>query len=148
MNRYAIVGAVLVGVIGIGGIMLLWRSGGSSSPTGFDTTQPLYPSDSGSPAATSQGGGSKEAVQAAFKNAIAPYDQDHTQVRNTVVVGEYALQVWVGDVMGGQALLKYDAAQNRWILIASIGGAFSVAGLKKEGVPQRTVLALLDGLTD
>ena len=53
-----------------------------------------------------------------------------------MVVGEYALQGWIGDVMGGEALLTYDATQNKWKLVDIGGGAWSVEGLVTFGVPQ------------
>jgi hypothetical protein len=88
----------------------------------------------------------KQAVQSAFKNKIVPNDKDNTKLRQTVIAGDYALQVWGSDVMGGEALLKYDAAQARWVVLAMGGGAWSVDGLVDEGVPRAAATTLLAGV--
>ncbi|MEK7109137.1 MAG: hypothetical protein AAB919_01750 [Patescibacteria group bacterium] len=48
--------------------------------------------------------------------------------------------------MGGEALLKYDDAQGRWVIVVSSGGAWGVFGLIKAGVPTSTAESLRAGL--
>ncbi len=84
-----------------------------------------------------------EEVRATFREQQSDGEME---LRATSVVGAYALQVWTDGVTGGQTLLRFDNTQNRWVTVAVTGGAFSVAGLHKQGVPQKTILALLHGL--
>jgi len=89
----------------------------------------------------------KEAVQFAFRNELAKHESDNTKLYETSIVEDYALQVWVGDIMGGQALLKYDDSQSRWILLDGGGGAWSVDTLVDVGVPEDIAVQLLAGLS-
>ena len=63
-----------------------------------------------------------------------------------VVVGDYSLQLWTDPHGGGEALLKYDSTQNKWILVSWGGGAWSADELVAEGVPQNMAVALLAGM--
>src|SRR3989338_5458479 len=78
----------------------------------------------------------QRAVRNRFQQEVAQGHPDNIKLSETVVVGEYALQGWIGDVMGGEALLTYDATQDKWKLVDIGGGAWSVEGLVTFGVPQ------------
>jgi len=78
----------------------------------------------------------QRAVRNMFQQEVAQGHPDNIKLSETVVVGEYALQGWIGDVMGGEALLTYDATQDKWKLVDIGGGAWSVEGLVTFGVPQ------------
>src|SRR5438105_866631 len=49
---------------------------------------------------------SKEAVQSAFSKTIPAGNPFHTSLRSTIIVGDYAIQEYTGDI-GGSATLKY-----------------------------------------
>jgi serine/threonine protein kinase len=89
---------------------------------------------------------SKEAVRSAFQKGLPPGNNDHTKLYDTVIAGGYALQLWKGDNMGGEALLKYDAAQDQWVVVTGGGGAWSVSDLVAAGVPQEAATILLANL--
>jgi len=79
---------------------------------------------------------SKEAVQAAFAARLATSNPDNIKTQDVVIAGEFALQDWAGDVTAGEALLRYDSAQDTWTVVASTGGAWSVEELVQyHGVP-------------
>ena len=140
MNRYLIiVAAVLLIVIAAFGVAFLLRpsnpipseqQGGVSQPVSSTVSVSTDPS--------------KQAVQSAYRNELAKHPSDNTKLYETSIVGDYALQVWAGDIMGGEALLKYDAGQGRWVLLDGGGGAWSVDTLVTlMGVPEDTAAALL-----
>jgi hypothetical protein len=85
-------------------------------------------------------------VQAAYRSELAKHPSDNTQLHATVVVGDYALQVWAGDVMGGEALMHYDRPTGAWKLVDAGGGQWGVDGLLAAGVPQTVADDLLKGL--
>lgn len=82
----------------------------------------------------------KEDVRAAFRKSLQPGDT--TKLGDTSISGEYALQEWTKDPMGGEALLKYDSLSRQWSVVTNTGGSFGVAELHDLGIPQRTVLGL------
>ena len=88
-----------------------------------------------------------QAVQQTYTEALREEgDQDNTKLGKTVVEGEWALQNWVGDMMGGQALLRFSAASGRWTIVSAGGGAWSVEGLVGFGVPENVAISLLADL--
>jgi hypothetical protein len=89
---------------------------------------------------------SKEAVQAAYKSELAKHPGDNTKLYQTVISGDYALQLWSGNLMGGEALLKFDHTQGKWILIDGGGGVWSLYTLLLAHVPRATAMALLAGV--
>ena|SRR3989344_6349201 len=150
-NLIIIIAAVLIaGLFAVGGMLLLRPTTSAPAenpqlinPTGFED-QPYYTGPSGEN--VPQDMRTTNAVLSAYQKE-APL-MDNIRGRNAAIVGVYALVSWSGDISGGEALLKYDTAKNRWGVLDSTGGAYSVAGLNKLGVPQRTVLALLAALGD
>jgi hypothetical protein len=153
MTRYTITFLVVIAIVVGAGLVWIF-SGDDSSPQVEtqtpSTSLPGYTSDVFIPAEEGDlptgKDASAEAVQAAFASHMSKVDKDNIKPEETVISGGYALQVWSGDTTGGVALLKYDSAKKGWI-VASLGGGFwSVASLRKEGVPQKNVLALLDGV--
>lgn len=141
MNRYLIILAVLlVAGIGAGGIFFLLRPD-TTLPAGGEAPVVVFPSDS-APAFTPQDDRQQAAAKAAFNKEVAANNQDNIKLYDTAVVGAYALQVWVGDNTGGEALLKFDNAQGQWTVVDWGGGAWSIEGLVYFGVPQATAEAL------
>lgn len=125
----------------VGGYLMLSRQPTSpdqqSMPIVTPNTTTIVPIDARSP----------EDVKAAFQNEIAPYNDDNVKLYETVVVGGWAIQAWMGDVRSGEALLKYEAAQSKWILVSGGGGVWTVESLVDDmGVPPATAEALLRGL--
>ncbi len=90
---------------------------------------------------------SKGSVQAAYRAELAKHESDNTQLFDTIVVGEYAIQVYAGDIMGGQAVLKYDTSKGGWMLLDGGGGAWSLGTLMDVGVPQGVAEQLLSQLS-
>jgi hypothetical protein len=88
----------------------------------------------------------KAAIQTAYLAEVAKHPGGNTQLYELSVVGEYALQVWIDDYMGGQALLRFDTAQQKWVLVDGGGGAWSVDTLVSAGVPEDVAQKLLAGL--
>jgi hypothetical protein len=122
-------------------------SGGPSADTGTnsfpDNTYIPYPSTApGSSAGTPD----EQAARAAYEAALSADNPDNIKAGQTVAVSGYALQLWTGDNTGGEALLKFDSAQNAWIILDPGGGEWSLEGLVGMGVPQETAQALLAGV--
>jgi hypothetical protein len=144
MNRYGIifVTSLAVALIALGAFFFS-RSGNNVVPVepSGGASQPVY---SGGSVSVSP---SEQAVQQAFRNELARYQNDNTKLYATSIAGGYALQVWAGDIMGGQALLKYDASQGGWVLLDAGGGAWSVDALVAAGVPKDTATTLLTGVS-
>src|SRR3989338_5790586 len=88
----------------------------------------------------------QRAVRNMFQQEVAQGHPDNIKLSETVVVGEYALQGWIGDVMGGEALLTYDATQNKWKLVDIGGGAWSVEGFVIFGVSKDIAAELVAGM--
>ena len=86
----------------------------------------------------------KEVVISAFMSSLPPGDT--TKVTAASLAGDYGLLSWNDGVIGGQTLFKYNGTRAVWAEVTTIGGAFGVAELRELGIPQRTVLALLNGL--
>jgi hypothetical protein len=106
-----------------------------------DTNYVPYTAPTG---AVPQSGETGNAIIAAYVKGLA--STETLKVGNVVTAGEYALLSWADDVTGGEALLKFDTVRSQWAVVADTGGAFSVAQLRSLGVPQKTVLALLDAM--
>lgn len=140
MNRYIILLIIVIILGSVGAFFLVYPSlktpigGGISNQP---TTLPNVPEPNAQ---------TKEAVQLAFKNEIAPYDNDNTKLHETVIADQYALQVWIGDNFGGEALLKYDSTSGSWSVITDGGGAWSIDGLVQAGVPRTTATTLYAGV--
>lgn len=83
------------------------------------------------------------AVRNTFQSNIPSNNPDNIKPRETVIADRYALQTWGGNVMGGQALLKYDARTGSWTVVDFGGGAWSVEGLVAAGVPRNEAEALV-----
>mgnify|MGYP001617913680 CR=1 FL=1 len=142
MNRYLVVFIALLLVVAAAvGAVLLLRPG-ATAPAVPQQGMP-QPISSTVSVPTDRSAG---AAQTAFRREIAPYVTDNVRLQETVVVGDYALQVWSSDSMGGEALLRYDSSQSRWAFITAGGGSWSIDGLASAGVPKDTAAALLSGL--
>jgi hypothetical protein len=87
-------------------------------------------------------------VRNAFQSSIPANNPDNIKLRETVIADGYALQIWSGDVMGGQALLKYDTGSKRWVVVDLGGGAWSEDVLISFGVPRNTAQSLLEQLSN
>ncbi len=144
MNRYIIIAIVVVILAGLAVVgSLLFLTPTSPAPVTQQTVTPQPISSTVSVPV----GRTKEAARAAFQQAIDKHNIDNTKLYETSISGDYALQVWAGDVMGGEALLKYDATQGRWNIVISSGGTWSVEALVSlGGVSTSTAEALLAGV--
>jgi hypothetical protein len=81
-------------------------------------------------------------VAAIVRQTVAP--EDHPRTEQAVISGEWALQVWRGDVMGGEALLRLDPGTRTWKIVELGGGAWSVETLVAAGVPQDVATRLVE----
>ena len=144
MNRHLsiIVILLIILVVAIGGAFIFFTRDQAPSATTEIPPSGTLPSVP-QPNDASQ---SKDAVQAAFESAMAPYGSEHIQFLNTVIAGDYALQLWKGDTMGGEGLLQYEASQNNWNVITDGGGAWTLEDLVGAGVPQSSATVLLAGM--
>ncbi len=100
-----------------------------------------------------EGGGNSQlsAEQRAVQETYwAPFvtdgNNDNVRLGNTAVVEEWALQKWVGDETGGEALLRYDSVSKAWVVVDVGGGAWSVDALVRAGVPESVAGSLLSKL--
>lgn len=150
MNQKFIVASLVVIVIVAAGGIFFWFRLASQTPNppsqsnqqgGNGSPYTPVPSTTATVSAEEQ-----KKVETDFSSQIASDNTDNVKTYQTVIVGEYALQVWKGDNLGGEALMKYDAAQKKWTLITSGGGAWSVEGLVAAGVPEATAEVLLQGV--
>lgn len=140
MNRVVIILIAFVIIAAAAGAGFFYlRSQPSATPAG-QTQGNAIPSDLPSGAQTSDSQ-SKTAVQTALKTQMAEYFADGLQLGDTVISGNYAVQLWSTNHMGGEALLQY--AQNRWTVITYGGGVWSLQGLLTAGVPRDTATVLL-----
>lgn len=149
-----LLGAVAVVAVGIMAAQFLFPSkpaapapsGTGTNTGGSSVVNPLSssPAAQGSqPGANAQ---SKEAVQAAYSALLRSSNPDNIQPQGTVIAGEYALQDWAGTVSGGQALLRYNSAQDTWAVVVSTGGTWSADELVRyEGVPADVAAQLVAG---
>ncbi|MDE2071171.1 MAG: hypothetical protein KGI70_00340 [Patescibacteria group bacterium] len=148
MNRNLIIGIVLVVVLALVAIFFVFSGSSTPAPQPSNGNPTVtYPSDNtGLPNTQSGTTAQQQAVQAAFQSRLPADNPNHTKLYATVIVGDYALQVWAGDVMGGEAVLKYNTGTNKWELIDAGGGAWSVDTLAGIGVPTTTAQSLLNQL--
>lgn len=141
MNRFV---AILIGLLAIAFAVVLvvvfFLLKPAPSEPAPNTTTPPYTSN------VSVATNSTQAVQAALRAVFAKAPSDNIELYKTSIVGDYALQVYAGDISGGQALMKYDRAQNTWVLLEPGGGAWSIEGLVVAGVSEDTARALIEGL--
>ena len=142
MNGYKIFISLLIVLLIVGSGVAYFVYKNNVTPTTPNGT----PQTNGLPDVPSSSVQTQEAVQSAFLKYIAGHDSDNKKVRNTAISGGYALQVWSGNIMGGQALLKYSGSENGWVVLTLGGGAWSVDGLVEFGVPRAIATALLAGL--
>lgn len=145
MNRYITIAVVVLLVVAaaIGIVFLLYPN--NPAPAGQQQVTQGTPQPTNSTVSVPVGR-TKEAARAAFQQAVDKQNIDNTKLYETSIAGNYALQAWAGDVMGGQALLKYDDAQRRWSIVESSGGAWRVESLVSLGVSTTTAETLLAGM--
>ena len=62
---------------------------------------------------------------------------------STTVEGNYALQIWFDENVGGESLLKYDTDKG-WVVMSQGGGAWSVDTLIEQGVPKSVAEGLIE----
>jgi hypothetical protein len=152
MNRpfYIISAVTLAIVLAIGaGIWVFLGPSTVPSPDTSNNTKDQsssqyvpYPQSSATQSAV-QNTPKAEAVRAAYQAALTLDNPDTIQVGKTAVSGSYALQAWAGSRTGGQALLKFDASQNAWVIVDPGGGAWSLDGLVSAGVPEDNAAVLI-----
>jgi len=140
MNRF-LAFAVLCIAVAVVGVAVAWMLERPAAPAQTQT-QTQSPAQVNSYTVQTDTA-SAQAVQTAFQNQIPAANPDHTQLRQTAVSGTYAIQVWVGDNYGGEALMKYDATKAAWVVVTVGGGAWNEADLVAFGVPTSTAEALL-----
>jgi cell division protein YceG involved in septum cleavage len=87
-----------------------------------------------------------QAVAATYQAALSKDNVDNIKLYQTVVDGNYALQVWRGNITSGEALLKFDPVQYKWVIVDPGGGSWTIADLVVLGVPAATATALWKGL--
>jgi len=104
MNRYIIILIIVLlvvaaALVGIGFALRPAPQTPSQNPG--DTTPPSTGTNpvSSTVDVTAQ---TAEAVKSAFQSKIPSDNPDHTKLYATAVSGQYALQSWSGDIMGGQ----------------------------------------------
>ena len=142
MNRYLTIFITILFIVAVAsGVVFVLLRPNSPAPVVQQSTPPPVSST-----VSVSADRSKEAARAALQQAIDRQNIDNTKLYGTSIAGDYALQAWAGDVMGGEALLLYDSGQGRWVIVVSSGGAWRVFGLIKAGVPTRTAEALRAGL--
>ena len=165
MNRalYVVAAIAVLAALGFGAWSLLANlmpssQGPSADPSanGFpDDTYIPYPSTgsgssggttSNTPTDTPAGTPEGQAARAAYEAALSADNPDNIKAGQTVAVAGYALQLWTGDNTGGEALLKFNSAQNAWVIVDPGGGQWSLEGLMHAGVPQEAARALLAGV--
>jgi len=144
MNRTLILLLALVMVVGAAVGMTLYLRSASTPVSTTTTTQPVVTPITLPDTPPSQQ--TTQSVQAAFAQTIPASNPDNTKLTDSVISGNYALQVWKGDNYGGEALLKYDAGQGKWVVVTRGGGAWNIADLVAKGVPPATATALWKGL--
>lgn len=148
-NLYLVLGVAALMALGFGAWFLRPFLASNAPPAQETQTAPLpgssdtyipYPSaTSGSSVGTPE----EQAARAAYEAALSTDNPDNIKAQQTVAESGYALQLWSGDSTGGQALLKFDSAQNTWVILDPGGGQWSLEGLVGMGVPQETAQALL-----
>lgn len=145
MKRIIILSAALVIVVVAVGAVFLVLSKGAPEPANTKKTPPSVPGSSGYSVTLQQSQDSR-AVQAAYQSVLSKNNFDNVRLYQTAISEGYALQSWKGDSIGGEALLKFDTAQNKWIIVDPGGGAWSVLGLVQMGVPQSAAESLVAGM--
>jgi hypothetical protein len=157
MNRPVLIIAIAIAVLVLGALLAMWLflAPKAPSPSGsnvngiIDVNDPNYvpyPSG-GSQGSATNSSPEAAAVQSAFAAKLASGgNPDNIRMENTVVAGEYALQLWSGDIMSGEALLKYDATQRQWAVVDLGGGAWTAESLVSiGGVPENIAASLVAG---
>ncbi len=130
-----------------------WPSPPASNPPVVQVQNPSNNTTSVPPTGQNGSGTSTEIpaewkpIQETYKTVVEQDgNQDNIKLGRTAVTEEWALQDWVGDETGGEALLKYDAETKVWVVVDSGGGAWSVEGLVQLGVPEAVAVSLLSNL--
>jgi cytoskeletal protein RodZ len=141
MNRFLIILIIVVSLAGVaaGVLFLLRPNTPAPAPT---TTQDNTSPTNNSTVSVSVSSTDPQAVQAAYRAELAKHPSDNTKLSQTVIADGYALQVFSGDILGGEALLKYDTVQGSWVLLDGGGGAWTVGSLVAQGVPTSTAQTL------
>ncbi len=146
MNRSIAILLVLIVIVALGiGLLVFFSTRSAAPPDQLNTPSTNTGTPNSTVSVTQQR--SKTEVRAAYQEIITKNPGDNTELYDTSIVGEYALQVWAGDTMGGEALLKYDPSQRKWNILSGGGGQWSVETLVTlMNVPQDTAVQLLAGL--
>ena len=123
MHRYLLLFVLGLSFCGIAiGALVLWhRVSASSSP--------------------------QDQIRAVFQVAIDRDDPDNVQLGQTVIDGDYALQLWQGNTTGGEGLLRFDSGSGQWMVLTENGGVWSTDGLVSWGVPLDIAQTLLSGIS-
>lgn len=139
----ALAGLAAVGVV----VFLRFSARPSVSGTPLDGSFPQSGQVTVTTSTTTPIGGTPEtqnAVVAAFSTQLPADNADNIKPYQTAVSENYAIQVWKGDNMGGEALLKYDTTAGTWSVVTMGGGAWNLEGLEAQGVPIDIARALLE----
>jgi len=158
MNKFTGIFIAIAIVLGVGAAITFWPGGsgptsnpGDWVPGGSSYTDTVIVGQPGQNDNTTTPGASTaakaQAVQQTYQ-AVLEEDgnPDNTKLGRTAVEGEWALQIWYGDIAGGQALLRYETASEKWVIVGEGGGAWSVEGLVYFGVPEDIATKLLSDL--
>lgn len=149
---YVVVAVAVLAALGFGAWSLLSSFTSPSREPPADTGTNNFPDNAYVPYPSTTPGSTggtpdEQAARAAYQAALSADNPDNIKVQQTVAKSGYALQVWSGDNTGGEALLKFDSAQNAWVIVDPGGGQWSLEGLVSMGVPEETAQALLSGVS-
>lgn len=86
--------------------------------------------------------GNNESIVSEFRTQA--HDYEELKFAGTAIYENYALQVWHDEYTGGESLFKY-TDQTGWKLVPGGGGAWNVAELVAQGVPERVAKQLVLG---
>jgi hypothetical protein len=139
MNRAAFI--ILVMILLIGGLAW-WFLMPSIAPTMPQQQVGTYPNSYGISIGSSPASAEQE-VKITFEQEQAQGHPDNIKTGKTVVVDDWALQLWTGDIMGGEALYHFDTVKSKWVMVEFGGGSWSLEGLVFVGVPQKTAQAII-----
>lgn len=148
-NRYIVIGLGVVIIIGVAVLIFLrpQKSAPSAVEGGsFGTAPSFVPPSTYTATTVPKQMQSAQSVVDAFNSALPQPNSDNVKPQATAMVGDWALQEWSGTYSSGQALMHYDAAQGKWVMISSGGGVWNVADLVKLGVSKTDTLILFSKL--
>jgi hypothetical protein len=142
MNRAIVILIVLVVSVGVAiGVTIYLQSKRTGAIPDQQTQAPSNTLPNIPAPSSSADSHSKEEVRATYQKAIIG-NKDNIKLYDTAISGIYAIQVWKGAVTGGEALLMYSTAKQRWVVLGGGGGAWSVEGLIGKGVSPADAAAL------